>query len=108
MGNYSNYKIEAEVKGSELIPVSLKVPVDAMVDNCNDVNPYFNDKRRFCHLGVYGIPNNIEWEAYLTEIILPHTKLDSSLLVEKILNIEVDKDRNLCIDCLVEDSCKET
>jgi hypothetical protein len=99
--DYSKYQISAEKTGSEVVPMMIKVPKKFFEDNPEALEPYSSNHNR--PHPVTGISFWLDWEAFVTEILLPHSKPEvSGYLVDEVKSITLEGD-NVCLDCLLSD-----
>lgn len=100
--NLDKYEIKGEVSAGKNY-IRLSVPIDFLKDKDCYISSFSKGKERFPELKQYGIPTNVEWEAYLTDVVIGCAFPDShrTINVKEVKDLKVVDDK-VTIDCLVD------
>ncbi len=98
---FSRYEIKSSQTDSELIPMKITLPVEAVTDNLDYLAIYMREKQAF-HVPEK-LPQNLDWISFIDEVLLSHAEPEIfGLYVDEIKEIGI-KDNKIYIDCLLHD-----
>ena len=102
---FSDCEITAKPTGS--LEVSVRVPIEVILGNAAELVEVYpsQDTTHSGALRKTGIPPGLDWEAVVTETILPLAQppVDSSLMVSRVIDMEVEG-QHLLLDCQLFDA----